>query len=37
MQNVFKALGGKGGGKGVRGKARMLRQLKDLDPTQLGI
>ena len=37
MQNVFKALGGKGGAKGVRGKARMLRQLKDLDPTQLGI
>jgi signal recognition particle subunit SRP54 len=37
MQNVFKALGGNGGGKGMRGKARMLRQLKDLDPTQLGI
>ncbi len=36
MQGVFKALGGKPG-KGVRGKARMLRQLKDLDPTQLGI
>jgi len=36
MQTVFKALGGKPG-KGVRGKARMLRQLKGLDPTQLGI
>jgi len=36
MQSIVKALGGKGT-KGVRGKARMLKQLKDLDPTQLGI
>jgi len=36
MQTVFKALGGKPG-KGMRGKARMLRQLKGLDTTQLGI
>src|SRR5579864_4139402 len=35
MQTVFKAIGGKPG-KGVRGKARMLRQLKNIDPTQLG-
>jgi signal recognition particle subunit SRP54 len=36
MQSVFKALGGKPG-KGLRGKARMLRELQGLDPTQLGI
>ncbi|MBV8195875.1 MAG: signal recognition particle protein, partial [Candidatus Dormibacteraeota bacterium] len=36
MQNVFKAIGGKPA-KGMRGKARMLKQLKDLDPSQLGI
>jgi signal recognition particle subunit SRP54 len=36
MQTVFKAFGGKPG-KGVRGKARMLRELKGLDPTQLGL
>jgi signal recognition particle subunit SRP54 len=36
MQTVVKALGG-GGGKGVRGKAKMLKQLKDLDPTRMGI
>jgi len=36
MQSIVKALGGTGG-KGVRGKARMLKQLKDLDPGQLGI
>jgi signal recognition particle subunit SRP54 len=35
MQGMFKSLGGKGT-KGVRGKARMLRQLKNMDPTQLG-
>ena len=35
MQSMFKSLGGKGT-KGVRGKARMLRQLKNIDPTQLG-
>jgi signal recognition particle subunit SRP54 len=34
MQGMFKSLGGKGT-KGVRGKARMLRQLKNIDPTQL--
>jgi signal recognition particle subunit SRP54 len=37
MQAVVKALGGGAGAKGVRGKARMLKQLKDLDPTRLGI
>ena len=36
MQTVFKAIGGKPG-KGMRGKARMLRQFKGLDPSQLGI
>jgi signal recognition particle subunit SRP54 len=35
MQGMFKSLGGKGT-KGVRGKARMLRQLKNIDPSQLG-
>jgi signal recognition particle subunit SRP54 len=35
MQGMFKSLGGRGT-KGVRGKARMLRQLKNIDPTQLG-
>ena len=35
MQGMFKSLGGKGT-KGIRGKARMLRQLKNIDPTQLG-
>ncbi|HEY6468555.1 MAG TPA: signal recognition particle protein [Candidatus Dormibacteraeota bacterium] len=35
MQGLFKSLGGKGT-KGIRGKARMLRQLKTIDPTQLG-
>src|ERR1700686_4521937 len=36
MQGMFKSLGGTKGSKGVRGKARMLRQLKNIDPTQLG-
>jgi signal recognition particle subunit SRP54 len=36
MQGMFKSLGGSKGTKGVRGKARMLRQLKNIDPTQLG-
>ncbi len=35
MQGMFKSLGGKGT-KGVRGKARMLKQLKNIDPSQLG-
>jgi signal recognition particle subunit SRP54 len=35
MQGMFKSLGGKGT-KGIRGKARMLRQLKNIDPSQLG-
>src|ERR1700683_143771 len=35
MQGMFKSLGGKGT-KGVRGKARMLRQLKNIDPSTLG-
>ena len=34
MQAVMKSLGGKG--KGVRGKARMLRELRNIDPSQLG-
>ena len=36
MQTVFKAIGGKPG-KGLRGKARMLKQLQGLDPSQLGV
>jgi signal recognition particle subunit SRP54 len=36
MQTMFKAIGGKPG-KGLRGKARMLRELQGLDPSQLGI
>jgi len=35
-QAMMKALGGKGGGKGVRGKMRALKQLKDLDPSVMG-
>jgi signal recognition particle subunit SRP54 len=35
MQGMFKSLGGKGT-KGIRGKTRLLRQLKNIDPTQLG-
>jgi len=37
MQSLMKALGGKGSGKGVRGRARMLRQLRGMDPSQLGL
>jgi signal recognition particle subunit SRP54 len=37
MQSMMKAVGGKGTGKGVRGKARMLRQLRGMDPSQLGL
>ncbi|MFN2581224.1 MAG: hypothetical protein ABR498_00570, partial [Candidatus Dormibacteria bacterium] len=36
MQTVFKAIGGKPG-KGLRGKARMVKQLQGLDPSQLGL
>ena len=36
MQTMFKAIGGKPG-KGMRGKARMLRGLSGLDPAQLGL
>ena len=36
MQTVFKAIGGKPG-KGMRGKARMLRELRGFDPAQLGL
>jgi signal recognition particle subunit SRP54 len=36
MQGMFKSLGGGKGTKGIRGKARMLRQLKNIDPSQLG-
>ena len=36
MQSMFKSLGGGKSTKGVRGKARMLKQLKNIDPTQLG-
>ncbi|MFN2450866.1 MAG: signal recognition particle protein [Candidatus Dormibacteria bacterium] len=36
MQSLFKQMGmGGKGGKGMRGKVKMLRQLKNLDPTQL--
>jgi signal recognition particle subunit SRP54 len=34
-QKLFKTMGGKGTGKGMRGKARMLRQMRNLDPAQL--
>ncbi len=36
MQTMFKSLGGGKSTKGVRGKARMLKQLKNIDPSQLG-
>jgi signal recognition particle subunit SRP54 len=36
MQSMFKSLGGGKSTKGVRGKARMVKQLKNIDPTQLG-
>jgi hypothetical protein len=36
MQSVMKSVGGKGS-KGVRGRARMLRQLQGMDPSQLGL
>ena len=36
MQTVFKAFGGKPG-KGLRGKARMLKELQGFDPSQLGL
>jgi signal recognition particle subunit SRP54 len=36
MQQLFKQLGGGKGTKGMRGKARMLKNLQGLDPTQLG-
>jgi len=34
-QTMFRTLGGKGGGKGMRGKARMLQQLKNMDTSKL--
>ena len=38
MQSLMKALGGnRGSGKGMRGKLKTLRQLQNLDPTQLGL
>ena len=37
MQSLMKALGGRGTGKGMRGKARLARQLRGLDPSQLGL
>ena len=37
MQGVFKQLGGGKGTKGARGKMRMLKNLKGLDTTQLGL
>jgi signal recognition particle subunit SRP54 len=37
MQAVFKQLGGGKGTKGTRGKMRMLKNLKGIDPTQLGL
>ncbi|MHB8718055.1 MAG: signal recognition particle protein [Candidatus Dormibacteria bacterium] len=37
MQSMMKMLGGTAkGGKGMRGRARMLKQLKNLDPSVLG-
>jgi signal recognition particle subunit SRP54 len=36
MQSVMKSVGGRGS-KGVRGRARMLRQLQGMDPSQLGL
>ena len=36
MQSLMKALGGRGS-KGMRGKARMLKNLKGIDPAQLGL
>jgi signal recognition particle subunit SRP54 len=35
MQSVMKMLGGGKGAKGVRGKARMLKQLRNIDTSQL--
>jgi len=35
MQSMMKMLGGGKGTKGVRGKARMLKQLRNIDPSQL--
>ena len=35
MQSVMKMLGGGKGTKGLRGKARMLKQLSNIDPSQL--
>ena len=35
MQSVMKMLGGGKGTKGVRGKARMLNQLRNIDTSQL--
>jgi hypothetical protein len=38
MQTLFKQLGAGGkGGKGLRGKARLLRNLQGLDPSQIGL
>ncbi len=37
VSSMMRAIGGKGTGKGVRGRARMLRQLRGLDPSQLGL
>ena len=36
-QKLFKSLSGGGGRKGLKGKARMLRQLKNMDPGQFGL
>jgi hypothetical protein len=37
MQAVFKQLGGGKGTKGTRGKMRMLKNLKGIDTSQLGL
>ena len=37
MHALMRSVGGKGGAKGVRGRARMLRQLRGMDPSQLGL
>jgi signal recognition particle subunit SRP54 len=37
MQAVMRSLGGKGSAKGLRGRAKMLRRLGNIDPSQLGL
>jgi signal recognition particle subunit SRP54 len=37
MQAVMRSLGGKGSARGLRGRAKMLRRLGNIDPSQLGL